>query len=182
MGGEGLPGWLASRAASARVSCPLQGGKGGKPSIKTTSSSRSKPLKGKRVGAGSGSIADELLSRLGETIQVGHALALLSTQCCRWLFSNWGCLRTDVAQLRVGDGARRPGWSTWLPLANAVAAALPPPPHPLRCAGHARGLHCGAPAGALLLLPRVHERGPAVRRHAPARPAVARNAGGCLHS
>lgn len=57
-------------ACPARLPPPLQGGKGGKPAIKTTSSSRSKPLKAKRVGAGAGSIAEELLSRLGETIQV----------------------------------------------------------------------------------------------------------------
>lgn len=132
MGGEGLPDWLASRAASARVSCPLQGGKGGKPSIKTTSSSRSKPLKGKRVGAGSGSIADELLSRLGETIQVGHALALLSTQSCRWLSpiggacgQTWRCCVWVMGAAARGGAPGCPLPTLWL---------LPSRPLPTPCA------------------------------------------------
>ncbi len=49
----------------------LQGGKGSAPSNKGGSSSRSKPLKGKRAGPATGTTNEELLRRLGETIQVG---------------------------------------------------------------------------------------------------------------
>lgn len=53
------------------------------------------------------------------------------------------CPAVACAALRIGDGC-------------TLFPAL------ILLAGHARGLHCGAPAGALLLLPRIHERQHAV--------------------
>jgi len=119
----------------------------------------SKPLKGKRAGPASGSPTEEAFRRLGDAIQVRH-FCIRSFHIVE--LQSWdavGC-RTWTSSLQGSPGGFLPAATASSPISTGLHPSLLPL---LMCSGHAGGLHCGAPAGALLLLPRVHERRHAVR-------------------
>lgn len=141
---ENLLASIASEAAGGGKGASSKGSKPGGAGSRTTKAS----LKSKaRAGPASGSPTEEVLRRLGDAIQVRACVG----GWVGWVVSvGWARVRGWTAA--VGSLPGRPG--------QALEGHLSFIPGPL--AGHARGLHCGPLPGALLLLPRVHERRHAV--------------------
>lgn len=160
--GDYWPGEAENLLASISTEAQ-QGGASGKPAIKTTSSSRSKPLKGKRVGPASGSIADELLSRLGETIQgmrEDFIVVHLQEPCsfCREYMSEGVRYyhpsppqKVVVRSERTFDGISldKPG-SDATRTVTYTRFALCTKCYSAECAGHGKGLPPGMQIGELL--------------------------------